>query len=452
MSRTAAFHNGRRLYDCIGVGFGPSNIALAISLEERGLLANSLFFESRDEVAWQPEMLMAGTDIQHNPLRDLVTPRNPLSPYGFLSYLKERDRLFDYLNLDAPFPPRSEYAGYVAWVAQKFQRFVRLSSTVAQIETVFQDTRKVVKVTLLNGEEYFASTLSFASGRTLNIPDVLSGIQSPRLININNYHSSINAASAELISPGVRIGVVGGSQSAAEILLDISKRFPESKVFNICQGFGFKQKDLSPFTEVIYYPEFVDYYHCADEGTQKSMSDELKRSNYGAADHDVISALNFSIYEQKVSGKDTITLLFNKKIQDVQEKKSRGFLISLRDRISGHADCLDLDYIIIATGFKNFGSGSESEPLHPLLKGISTELEYRKDGGVKVSRDYRVVPRPSVEAVFPSIFLNGLCESTHGFGDAGSFSLLSVRSDIIGSAISQALQVNEIEKASANVA
>ena len=33
------------IFDCIGIGFGPSNIALAIALEERGLLQSTLFLE-----------------------------------------------------------------------------------------------------------------------------------------------------------------------------------------------------------------------------------------------------------------------------------------------------------------------------------------------------------------------------------------------------------------------
>ena len=36
-----------RVYDCIGVGFGPSNVALAVALEELDLLDNVVFLEAR---------------------------------------------------------------------------------------------------------------------------------------------------------------------------------------------------------------------------------------------------------------------------------------------------------------------------------------------------------------------------------------------------------------------
>lgn len=107
-----------KIYDVIGVGFGPANIALAVAIEEKALGGQYLFLEGSTAPDWQAEMLIDGSDTQHNPLRDFVTPRNPVSPYGFLSYLKSKDRLFDYLNLGLEFPYRLEYARYVRWVAR----------------------------------------------------------------------------------------------------------------------------------------------------------------------------------------------------------------------------------------------------------------------------------------------------------------------------------------------
>ena len=58
-SKTRAGH----VYDFIGIGFGPSNISLAIALEENDLLDNALFLEARPSTKWHPEMLLPGTDI-----------------------------------------------------------------------------------------------------------------------------------------------------------------------------------------------------------------------------------------------------------------------------------------------------------------------------------------------------------------------------------------------------
>src|ERR1700712_4651544 len=93
-------------YDLVGVGFGPANIGLAVALEESGWSGSTLFLERLPAPDWQPGMLLDGADIQHHPLRDFVTPRNPLSPYSFLNFLKQEGRLFQFLNLDIAFPLR----------------------------------------------------------------------------------------------------------------------------------------------------------------------------------------------------------------------------------------------------------------------------------------------------------------------------------------------------------
>ena len=45
-------------------------------------------------------------------------------------------------------------------------------------------------------------------------------------------------------------------------------------------------------------------------------------------------------------------------------------------------------------------------------------------GEMQVGRDYRLT---LVDCNNAGLYLNGLCESTHGMGDAGSLSLVSIR-------------------------
>src|SRR6266480_2129500 len=107
------------VYDVVCVGFGPANIALAIALEELWPAAQAKFLEREPGPCWQPGMLLDGTDIQNDPIRDLVTPRNPRSRYTFINYLHEEGRLFRHLNLPGHFPLRKEYARYIQWVAEQ---------------------------------------------------------------------------------------------------------------------------------------------------------------------------------------------------------------------------------------------------------------------------------------------------------------------------------------------
>jgi L-ornithine N5-oxygenase len=415
------------VYDCVGIGFGPSNIALAIALEERGVLDRAIFLEASDDIRWHPGMLIEGSDIQHNPLRDLVTPRNPCSPYGFLSYLKANDRLFDYLNLSAPFPPRSEYAGYVTWVAKHFLQNVRLSTKVVDIKLHNQSGDDVFFVETSDNQVFGARSIVLGCGRSRYVPQIFTNILSENVIHSDDYLWAKLAWSKSTSRP--KIAVIGGSQSAIEIILDLSQN---CDVINITRGFGFKQKDLSPFTECIYYPSFVEYFHSSSTTSQHEITRELWRSNYSAADHDVINSLNFRLYEQSVTGHSNITLLPNCMINSVERlNDSERYIISATERHLHSEHVLEVDGIILATGYKNFGSNENQEIYHPILSGVSPFIVQREDGGPDVLRNYQI----NTNLKTPPLFLNGLCESSHGFGDAGSFSILSVRGDMIASSL-----------------
>jgi L-ornithine N5-oxygenase len=419
---------GDRIYDVIGVGFGPSNIALAIALEEEGKLPGALFLEAQDTATWHPDMALEGTDIQHNPLRDFVTPRNPQSPYGFLSYLKAQNRLLDFLNLDAHYPPRSEYQAYVKWVARQFDHVVSYASPVTSICRETVDGADLLRVTC-DGQSYLTRNVSIGTGRSPNIPPELAPHLGHRVVHLTDYLTHAR----DWMSEGVRhVTVVGSSQSAAEIILDLLGRDPKLEITNIARSFGFKQKDLSPFTEQIYLPEFVDYFYDAPIEKQQKMTAELWRSNYGAADPDVIQALDLVLYEQKVTGNARLTLNANTQIETVARTAEGRMRITARDTYSAAPSAHVTDAIVIATGFRNFGSGDAREAYHPLMRHLAPICAYRSDGGVDVARDYSLRFADQADnSDAPKVFLNGLCEATHGFGDAGSFSLLWLRSKVI---------------------
>lgn len=429
---TVISHVTSKISDCIGIGFGPSNIALAIAMEEIGQLDRIIFLEQAAAPDWQGEFLIAGSDIQHNPLRDFVTPRNPTSPYGFLSYLKAEGRLFDFLNLEAPFPPRSEYARYVVWAARKFDHCVRYSNSVRKLTHVEINGTPVVQVETTRGDVFYGRTVSFGPGRSLNIPDAFRQHMGQRVVHANQYRSAVSRWQHE---GGVRqIAVLGASQSAVEMLLSLPSEFPDARITNICRSFGIKQKDLSPLTERIYEPNFVDTFYAAPEATQAELRSELWRSNYGAADHDVLGALHFRLYEQKVTGRETLRLIENSTVTDIKHSGSESAVsLTLQNRMDGAFRVENFDAVILATGFLNHGGQPGAEPFHPLLSGVADHARFRKDGAISQKRDYRI--DMNNDRIQAPIFLNGVSETTHGFGDAGSFSLLSMRSAEIAASI-----------------
>src|SRR5690606_2515583 len=112
-----------KIHDLIGIGFGPSNIALAITLEEKkqeGRSIDSFFIETQPGFAWHASMMLDNAHMQRSFLKDLGTMRNPSSHFTFINYLHQKQRLQDFINLKTFFPSRHEFNDYLAWAAAHF--------------------------------------------------------------------------------------------------------------------------------------------------------------------------------------------------------------------------------------------------------------------------------------------------------------------------------------------
>ena len=101
-----------RTLDLLGVGFGPSNLALAIAVREHNATADrpitARFLERQESFGWHRGMLIDDATMQVSFVKDLVTQRDPTSDFSFLSYLHTQDRLTDFVNQKSFFPLRVE--------------------------------------------------------------------------------------------------------------------------------------------------------------------------------------------------------------------------------------------------------------------------------------------------------------------------------------------------------
>lgn len=120
--------------DIIGIGFGPANLSLAIALRDAmgdGPPRTSLrFIERQDRFGWHRAMMLPGADMQISFVKDLVSLRDPTSPFSFLNYLHVKGRLSTFLNLKTFNPSRVEYNDYLAWAADHFSDVVAYGETV----------------------------------------------------------------------------------------------------------------------------------------------------------------------------------------------------------------------------------------------------------------------------------------------------------------------------------
>lgn len=409
------------IYDVIGVGFGPSNIALAIAMEESGYQGSTLFFEKSTDALWHNGMLLDGSDIQNNSLRDLITPVNPRSKYTFTNFLHENGKFFHYLNLGLHHPLRKDYFLYVKWVAQHFPNVI-YDVQVSQLRMIKKGNKSVWCLTA-NGKEYHAKSVVLGVGRNLNIPAGLE--ENERIVHLSHYLPSIQA-----LPKSAPVAVLGASQSAVEILCHLlSSDF--TCIYAIHRSFSFRLKDTSPFSDEVYFPEFIDYYHAIPHDKRMQLDRQVRPTNYSSADADVLQQLYLKMYELKLDGIEPLRIFRNHKI--VHVTRNNPLVVDIEEIYTGKHSQLEIALLILATGYLDVGrNGKEGLPY--LLKELSQTFSWTADC-LNVSRDYRV-EYTNAHKELPDLYLNGLCESSHGMGDAGSFSLVSIRArEILNSII-----------------
>lgn len=416
--------------DVIGIGFGPANIALAIAATELESPLSFKFLERRNSPSWQDEMLLPGSDIQNHPLRDLVTPRNPRSKYTFTNFLFEHNRLFEHLNLPLIHPLRLEYQQYLVWVASHFDHLVNYGSEVVAVKPVRSGLNtEGYEVCDALGHSHYARSVVLAPGRTPLIPEVFASISDERVVHFTQFKSAFEKV--RLNSKNPRIAIIGGSQTAVELLLHTSDTIQgNGKTHGITRNFGFRLKDTSPFSDEVYFPQFVETFYNAPPELKARLRNELRPTNYSASDKDVIDALYVKLYQNKILGNKNLELhtLTNVTNANVSENCIE---LELTNIVNGSKSFAEFDLAVLATGFKDLGNGDGLEPYPSLLKNLASEFDLDLNGLLQLGIDYRVAMRSSSSTQHAPLYLNGLCESSHGMGDAGSLSLLALRSATI---------------------
>ncbi|GAB1640207.1 lysine N(6)-hydroxylase/L-ornithine N(5)-oxygenase family protein [Krasilnikovia sp. MM14-A1259] len=402
MSQTAP-QGANPVYDLVGVGFGPSNLALAIAVHERNAGAHdpvtAVFLERQARFGWHRGMLLGDATMQVSFLKDLVTLRNPTSGFSFLCYLKDRDRLSDFINQKNFFPLRVEFHDYLEWAAAKVTGMVRYGCEVTAVAPVIRDgVVEAFDVTVSGAGSYRARNLVVATGLRPQCPPGIT--PSERVWHSRDLLSHIDGLADADPS---RFVVVGAGQSAAEVTAFLHERFPTAEVCGVFSRYGYSPADDSPFANRIFDPAAVDdYFHAAAEAKTMLM-DYHGNTNYAVVDTELIEALYRREYREKVSGIRRLRLMNVSRLVDAKDDGDR-VLVSVESLASGEFTLLDADVLICATGYRSV------DPF-PLL-GDAARC-YRRDeaGRPVVERDYRISAERSVRA---GVYLQGGTEHTHG--------------------------------------
>lgn len=442
----SSFHGAGadRVHDLVGIGFGPANLALAVALEEEaerpgGTDFDGLFLEARTGPCWHPGMLLEGSLIQITVLKDLITVRNPRSRFTFLNYLKEKDRLFEFLNLRDLFPTRIEFNDYLCWVADQLEDRVRYGRRVLAVEPVEavdtggEDGRiallRVRCATADGGEEsHLARNVAVATGGRPWLPD---GIEIPkegpiadRVFHAYDYVQRIGRGFPER-EGRQRMVVVGSGQSGAELFNDLLERYPRADVTAAVRRYGYKPVDESDFTNEVFFPGMIDFFYDLPETKRREVVDSFRDVNYAVVDQSLIQKIYRRLYDERVAGKDRARLRPYLALEELDVAEGEPVRLRFRHLIREAPVEIECDGAIIATGFR-------WDKEHPLLEGLRQWFETDADGGYSVLRDYRLASR---DGFAPRVYLQGYCEATHGISET-VLSLLPMRAgDIVESLI-----------------
>jgi len=417
----------------IGIGFGPSNIALAIALHElenAPTPVRSMFIEKQPGFFWHKDMLLNHSHMQISFMKDLATLRNPTSRFTFINYLHEKGRLQDFINLKTFFPSRIEFNDYLTWAAAQFSDHCAYGEEVIEVLPEMHDGRVVLlRVRSRNAageiQERIAENLVMGIGGTANIPEPFAPLrQDKRVFHSSHYLRRV----AEHSSPR-RIAVIGAGQSAAEIFIDLHGRFPSACIDLIMRARSIKPSDDSPFVNEIFNASFIDHIYSRSQEERSTLLREFWHTNYACPDLELIEEIFKVFYEQKVTGDQRHRFLRRHEVMNANADDA-GVNIGLHDLNEARRFRNSYDLVVLATGYERAYHKRLLAPLAPYL------------GDITVNRTYRIETAPDF---MPGIFLQGACESSHGLSDT-LLSVTSVRTGEIAQALFEDRQEQKLEQ------
>ncbi|BEL38591.1 lysine N(6)-hydroxylase/L-ornithine N(5)-oxygenase family protein [Mycobacteroides abscessus] len=410
-------------HDVLGIGFGPSNLALAIALSEHPHRLSAQFVDAQSRFGWHRGMLIPGARMQVSFLKDLVTLRNPKSHYTFVNYLTERGRLPDFINQQSFFPTRQEFHDYLDWAQEALEPDVSYSSRMTGIEATSDGFEVRLQDTMGSRPDRLMRARALVLGCG-TFPAMPSGINP----TARQWHSSQLLHRLEALDvPPARVAVVGAGQSAAEAVAYLHSQYPGAQVHAIFARYGYSPADDSPYANRIFDPAAVDDFYGAPAEVRRQLVDYHRDTNYAAVDSPLIADLYDREYRERVSGERRLWMHNASRIAAVDETPDR-VRLAITHLPTSSTELLDCDAVVYATGYRPLD-------VRAFLGALASCYEFDEEGRPVVERDYRLRPRADAPG---EIYLNGSVEHSHGLSSS-LLSNVAVRAgEIVDSLVAEA--------------
>ncbi|MEP7245588.1 MAG: amino acid adenylation domain-containing protein [Gammaproteobacteria bacterium] len=412
------------ILDFIGVGFGPSNLALAVAAQELDPTQRGLFFERRPAFDWHPGLLFDSSRMQISFLKDLATLRNPASPFSFLQYTKAKGRLERFVNVSEFHPTRWEYRDYLRWVAASFAHQIRYGWAVRAVTPASpcaEGRYSLFKVEVENLDSadtatYWARNVVYAAGGKPRYPDIQGSKDAiENIIHSSEFLHRFPQRFADTHA-AYRFGVIGDGQSAGEIVLHLLQRYPNVQVHLFISGYALRPVDRSPFVNEAFFSSEMEAFNGASSEKRELLRQHLRSTNYGVVSAELIDQIYNANYLDTLKGVQRLFIHPFTAITSIQANTD-GVIATSAERCTGEVTTTALDGLMLATGFER---KLDPEIFAELLPHVQQE----PSGALRLTRNYRVEMQPRISA---GLYVQGYGEASHGLADT-LLSLLPFRS------------------------
>jgi lysine N6-hydroxylase len=362
-----SIHDGA--LDLVGVGIGPANLSLAALLERRPALTR-LFLDVKPSFSWHTGLMLSGALTQVHFLKDLVSLVDPTSRFSFVAFLSAQRRLYRALVAERAHVPRAEFEEYYRWVADALPGL----AFGEDVQAVDWAGDRFVVVTAERVVR--ANNVVLGVGARPDVPECAASVLGREV-----FHASEYLRHAERLA-GLRVLVVGGGQSGAEVVHDLlgpAGRRPAQLTW-ITRRANFLPLDESPFTNELFLPNHSRaFFRLPHErraraiGAQKLASDGVNA--------ELLLAVYRQLYEIDCLEGDAqfARLGVGQEIAGIA-RRSDGVEVALRDVETGDLTTVTVDRVVLATGYRH---------AEPEFLGLLPRIA-RDDGGLVVRSDFSV--------------------------------------------------------------
>lgn len=390
------------VYDVVGVGIGPFNLALA-ALADGVSDTSALFCDAKPAFSWHPGMLIEGTTLQVPFLADLVTLIDPTSRWSFLSYLRAHDRLFAFYFAERFHVPRREYDHYCRWVADALPS-CRFSH---QVEALYVDPAdglfvvETADVHTARRNRCRARNVVLGVGTEPVVPAPLRG-----LLGKEVFHSADYLDAAGSLRAARDVTVIGSGQSGAEVFLDLLRGQAETgwRLRWLTRSPAFAPMEYSKLGLEHFTPDYTRYFRALPERTRDALVPSQWQL-YKAISAETIAQIHDVLYERSIGGtRPEVTLTPNVAVT-AADRRGDGVELTCRQTQQEREFTVHTDRVVLATGYA---------PRRPgCLDPVAHLVDWDARGRYRVDEDHRIALDPAVAG---GLYVQNAEEHTHGVG------------------------------------